>query len=411
VTTRALSSLVSSLDLERGVRVVAAGKAALGMGQAAEATLGARFASGVMTAAVQGGLPHWRVHAASHPTPSAASEAAGRDALALADAARIDGGLLLVCLSGGASSMLAVPAEGLGIGDKVGVTSALLAAGLDIGSINLVRRHLSAIKGGQLAARAGRTVTLAISDVVVPVEDDPAVIGSGPTVGDDSTFDEAIALLSKAGLDGLVPERVMAHLRAGAAGRASGPIPAADPRLRSSAYWVVGSRRDAMRAAGEVAVRLGYHVTMVDEPTVGEARAAGPRLVARAAHLPRPACLIASGETTVKVTGQGRGGRNQELAVSALESLAALAPAALASVGSDGVDGPTDAAGALVDSDMWARLGPDAAAVSASTLADNNSYPLLEGLDALVRSGPSGTNVGDLQIILLDRPHAGAMLQ
>lgn len=227
------------------------------MGLAAADALGPRFASGVMTASVEPELPHWRAHAASHPTPSEASERAGRDALALADAARTDGGLLVVCLSGGASAMLAVPAAGLSIADKVGVTAALLRAGLDIGAINLVRRHLSGIKGGQLAARAGRSLTLAISDVSTPVEDDPVVIGSGPTVGDPTTFADALAVLERAGVRAAVPPAVIAHLEAGSEGRVAGPVAPGDSRLRSAAYWVIASRRDAMRAAAEVATRLG----------------------------------------------------------------------------------------------------------------------------------------------------------
>jgi glycerate 2-kinase len=404
-TTRALEQLSASVAGERAIRVVAAGKAAFGMGLAAQEALGDRFASGVMTASVDPELPHWRTHAATHPTPSAASERAGRDALALADATRTDGGLLVVCLSGGASAMLAVPADGLSIADKVGVTSALLRAGLDIGAINCVRRHLSGVKGGQLAARAGRTLTLAISDVSNPVEDDPAVIGSGPTVGDSTTFEDALAVLARASITDAVPRAVVAHLEAGAAG-GGGPVPPGDSRLRSAAYWVIASRRDAMRAAADVATRLGYHTQIVDPPTRGEARDAAPILLAEAARLPRPACLIAGGETTVRVVGRGRGGRNQELALAAIEQLARLGPAALASVGTDGVDGPTDAAGAFVDSGTWAAAGPDARAAVDRALADNDSYPLLERLDALIRTGPTGTNVGDLQVVLLagDRP-------
>ena len=356
-----------------------------------------------MTADVEGGLPQWRTHAATHPTPSATSEAAGRDALALADVVHAEGGLLLVCLSGGASAMLAVPAPGLTMADKIAVNRALLKAGLDIGSMNAVRRHLSAIKGGQLAARAGRSITLAISDVTTPIEDDPAVIGSGPTVGDPTSFADALAVLERARIDPRTIAAVVAHLEAGARGEVPGPIPPGDPRLNSAAYWVVGSRRDGMRAAADVATRLGYHVTTIDVPTRGEARDAAAPLLARAATLPRPACLIASGETTVRVVGTGKGGRNQELAAAALPELARLAPAALASLGTDGVDGPTDAAGVLVDSSTWQTLGSDAAGRIEAALSNNDTYPLFEGLGALVRSGPTGTNVGDLQVILLDR--------
>jgi glycerate 2-kinase len=157
-----------------------------------------------------------------------------------------------------------------------------------------------------------------------------------------------------------------------------------------------------MRAAAEVASRLGYHVAVQPAPTTGNARHAASALLDTARRLGRPACLIASGETTVRVVGSGKGGRNQEFALAALESLADLRPAVLASLGTDGIDGPTDAAGAIVDGDMWAALGPDAAAEVGHAFADNNSYPVLDRLGALVRSGPSGTNVGDFQVLLLD---------
>ena len=323
--------------------------------------------------------------------------------MALADQVRVDGGVLLVCLSGGASAMLAVPAEGLSIEDKAATTAVLLNAGLDIGDINTVRRHLSAIKGGQLAARAGRSITLAISDVCTPVEDDPAVIGSGPTSGDPSTFADALAVVTSRDLTTRIPAAALRHLQEGAAGRVPGPVSADDTRLRQAAYWLIASRREAMTAAAETASRLGYQVHVVAPPTIGEARLAPQRLVdeALAAGLRRPLCVIASGETTVHVRGTGRGGRNQELAVAALALLHQHGPAALASIGTDGVDGPTDAAGAIVDESMWTALGPDAHARITAALGANDCYPFLEGLHALVRTGPTGTNVGDLQVLLL----------
>jgi len=297
--------------------------------------------------------------------------------------------------------MLAVPAPGLSLGDKAAVTRVLLQAGLDIGAINIVRRHLSAIKGGQLAAAAARTITLAISDVSGPVEDDPAAIGSGPTVGDPSTFGDALEILDRHQLMSAMPVQVVQHLREGQRGRVAGPVQPGDTRLARSAYWIAGSRHDAMRAAADTARRLGYHVTVRRPPVHGTARDAAGGLLAEAATLLRPACLIASGETTVHVTGPGRGGRNQELAVAALERLSELGLAALASVGTDGVDGPTDAAGAFVDDRTWSALGPGASAVCRAALDANDTYPLLDRLEALVRTGPTGTNVGDLQVVLL----------
>lgn len=404
MTACALEAHTSALDRVRGLRAIAAGKAAAGMARALDAALGPRIVEGLLTA--ESGPDRWQPVPGSHPRPSPASETAGRAALALADRARADGGLLIVGLSGGASSMLAVPAPGLTIDDKAATTGVLLAAGLDIGDINVVRRHLSAIKGGQLAARAGRSLTLAISDVCTPVEDDPAAIGSGPTAGDERTFEDALAILRRHGVEHAVPAAVRRHLEAGAAGQATGPIRPSDMRLREAGYHVIASRRDAMRAAATAAAELGYEVHVRPEPVVGEARASGREILAAATtRAPRrPACLISSGETIVFVRGRGRGGRNQELAVAALEPLSALAPAAMASIGSDGRDGPTDAAGAVVDATMWARLGGAARARRDAALDANDSYAFLDGLGALLRTDATGTNVGDLQVLLLGDP-------
>jgi len=438
VTLRALRSLEQELDRVQRIQVVAAGKAAVGMARAAAEALGERIVAGVVTSgdarepgpeasgvqtnasglgpqasgaskrslqfpqsAVQMLDTRWNVFPASHPVPSPASEAAGRAALALAEEVTNPHALLLVCLSGGASAMLAVPAPGLTLDDKRAATGLMLRAGLDIGALNVVRRHLSAIKGGQLAARAARTITLAISDVSGPVEDDPSAIGSGPTVGDSSRFADAITILEGHGLSEKMPAAVMAHLGAGAEGHVSGPVPPSDPRLAGTAYWIVASRQDAMQAAADTARRIGYHVHLRAAAVGGPAREAVRFVIGELPELNRPACLIASGETTVHVKGAGRGGRNQELAVSALDWLRDLAPAALASVGTDGVDGPTDAAGAIVHSDMWTTLGADAQQICDAALDRNDSYPLLDRLGALVKTGPTGTNVGDLQVLLL----------
>jgi glycerate 2-kinase len=405
VTARALRALQHEFDRTARVRVVAVGKAAAGMAKAATEHLGDRFIGGVATIgagrASEGFDHRWQLFPSGHPLPNVASEAAGRAALALAAEVRRDDELLLVCLSGGASAMLAVPAEGLTLDDKRVVNEQLLRAGLDIGAMNVVRRHLSAIKGGQLAAAAARSITLAISDVIKPVEDDPLTIGSGPTVADATTFAEALAVVEGAGIGGALPPAAMRRLERGDRDRLAGPVPPGDPRLRQAAYWLVGSRQDGMRAAADTARQLGYHVRLLPAPIGGEARLAPSVILDEAREAMRPVCVISSGETTVRVKGTGRGGRNQELAVAALERLETLRPAALASVGSDGVDGPTDAAGALVDSEMWGALGAGAETICAAALENTDVYPLLDGLGALVKTGPTGTNVGDLQVLLV----------
>jgi glycerate 2-kinase len=371
------------------------------MARALDDAVGGTLEAAVMTADVTGDTGAWRCFPSTHPQPSEASEAAGRAALEIADTARRHHAPVVVCLSGGASAMLAVPAPGLTLADKTAVTGRLLLAGLNIGELNLVRRHLSAVKGGQLAARAERSITLAISDVCVPVEDDPVVIGSGPTVGDDTTFAEALAVLRRYDVISELPPAVITHLEAGASGLIDGPVPSTDRRLSNAAYFIVASRHEAMRAAAETAKMLGYHTYVQKSPTIGEARDAARAFLESARGLARPACVVATGETTVRVTGSGRGGRNQEFAATLLESIEALKPAALASIGTDGRDGPTDAAGAFIQDGLWASLGPEASARLDRALSNNDAYPFLDELGALVRTGPTGTNVGDLQVLLL----------
>jgi hydroxypyruvate reductase len=342
-----------------------------------------------------------------HPTPTADSERGGREALKLA-ASLLPGETLVVLLSGGASALMAVPADGLTLADKQATTQTLLRAGADIHALNTVRKHLSAIKGGWLAAKAtGACRTFAISDVV---GDDPSVIGSGPTVPDASTFRDTLDILQRFGGERAYPapvvERVKALRLASLAQGESGETPKpGDARLSRARMSIIGGRREAMDGAVAEAGSRGYHVVRIDDAIVGEARVAGPShlraCVARAAGVGRPACIVSSGETTVRVTGDGEGGRNQEFALACAAALASAgATAVLASVGTDGVDGPTDAAGAVVDDTTIERaralkLHPEA------FLERNDAYRFFAPLDDLIVTGPTGTNVGDLQIILL----------
>jgi glycerate 2-kinase len=299
-----------------------------------------------------------------HPLPDAASFESGARALALADDNRGRGETLVVLLSGGASAMLAAPAAGVTLEQKIETTRELLRSGLPIAEMNAVRKRLSAIKGGKLARRAGRSITFAISDVHAPIEDDPSVIGSGPTV-------------------------------------VEAPSPPVEAR-----FVLAGSRRDAMKGARDRAEELGYGAVVIQPPVLGEAREAAAAFASRVSSLAhdraRPLCVIASGETTVALPAgtHGRGGRNQEFALAAASHLERLGGWVLASVGTDGVDGPTDAAGAIADDTSLARArakGLDAA----RALQAHDSYPFFQALDDLVVSGPTGTNVGDLQILLL----------
>jgi glycerate-2-kinase len=383
--------------------VLAAGKAAVPMFAAAAEGMTAR--AGVISTSLYGALDVPAVAAvfeAGHPAPNEASMAAGTRALALARESSSRGGLL-VLLSGGASAMLALPAAGVTLEEKLDTARQLMAAGAAIDELNCVRKHLSLIKGGRLAAAAGRTVTFALSDVHGPVPDDPSVIGSGPTVPDPTTFSDALAVIRA--YDVRVCPAVRTHLERGQRGEVEETIKPGDSRIRESVYTIVGNRLTAMDGASRAAASLGYRVVAMPAATGGEARRAGLDFAHAAWRMHErggePVCVIASGETTVTVRGGGLGGRNQEFVLGAAAALAAPGPSAVVgSAGTDGIDGPTSAAGAIVDSatlDRASHLGLSADAA----LADNDAYRFFAPLEDLIIWGPTGTNVGDVHVMLI----------
>jgi hydroxypyruvate reductase len=245
-------------------------------------------------------------------------------------------------------------------------------------------------------------LTLAVSDVV---GDDLSVIASGPTVPDESTFGRALQILDTRGGAAAYPAAVVERLRQGAAGTLPETPATGDARLARSMARVIGPQRGAIDGAEAAARRLGYHVQIVQAPVTGEARESAAAHVAQVAAmaraLPRPLCVISAGETTVTVRGRGKGGRNQEFALAMAPILGSLGgDVAATSIGTDGIDGPTDAAGAVVDSSTLRRaqaagLSPD------DFLNDNNTYAFFERLNDLLKTGPTSTNVGDLQVILV----------
>lgn len=386
------------------VRVLSVGKAANAMAAAAARILGSRVRDGLVVSHVDGSVsPRFEAIRGGHPVPSTESERAGRRALELAASVPPEESLL-VLLSGGGSAIMAVPAKGLTLDDKRRTTDRLLKAGADIHALNTVRKHISAIKGGWLAAGApGPSRTFAISDVV---GDDLSVIASGPTVPDVSRFDDALSVLQRFGGLDAYPPSVVARLQAGARGDVADTPKPGDPRIARSTAQVIGGRADAMDGASREAEVRGYHVLRIDEPVVGEARVASVShlraVIARAADMRRPVCIVSSGETTVHVTGQGKGGRNQEFALAAVTPLAALGmPIALASAGTDGIDGPTDAAGAIVDSSTLDRARAAGVGLPHRFLSNNDAYAFFAPLGDLILTGPTDTNVGDLQVILV----------
>ena len=241
-----------------------------------------------------------------------------------------------------------------------------------------------------------------ISDVV---GDDLSVIASGPTVADASTFGDALDVLRRFGGLEAFPRAVVDRLRRGAAGHVTDTPKPGDARLGRATTTLIGSRREAMTGASSEAAARGYAVVRLDEAVVGEARTTAVDFVrgalAKAATVARPTCVVASGETTVRVLGHGKGGRNQEFALASARQLAETGTAvALASVGTDGIDGPTDAAGAVADQTTIERAAA-AGLVPDRFLSDNNAYAFFDALGDLIQTGPTGTNVGDLQIILI----------
>jgi hydroxypyruvate reductase len=388
------------------LRVIAVGKAAPFMADAFCRIAGSRVRSGIVIGThlpidLPAGLT-WM--ASSHPLPDERSVIAGRRALEVARETQPQE-TLVVLLSGGASALMAVPAGELTLEDKRITVNTLLKGGADITALNTVRKHLSAVKGGRLAAAAaGPTLCLAISDVV---GDDLSVIGSGPTVPDPSTFSDAWGYIERLGVRGRIPAAAAAYLNAGLAGEVEETPKPGDVRFQRSVARVVGGRMNAMDGAREAAHALGYEVITILDPIVGEARDAGPALFERARALAaahhHPVCVMASGETTVRVMGTGRGGRNQEMALAVAPHLekvpGTFSAVAFASIGTDGIDGPTDAAGAHADNTTASRarqLSLDPAAY----LGDNNAYAFFQALGDLVMAGPTTTNVGDVQIVL-----------
>jgi glycerate 2-kinase len=340
-------------------------------------------------------------HQAGHPLPDARSVAAATRALQRAQAVDAHD-LLVVLLSGGASALLAKPMDGVSLEDKQRVVQAMLQGGADIHALNTVRKHLSAVKGGRLAAACpGRTLTLAISDVV---GDDLAVIGSGPAVPDPSTWAQAAAALNRYVPATDQPPSVKAIFSKGIGGSLDDTPKPGSARMQKARARVIASRVDAMHGARQAAEQLGYRACVVEQPITGEARVAARSWFEDArtrAEGGGRVCVISSGETTVHVRGRGRGGRNQEFALALADVLAECQTAvAVGSAGTDGIDGPTDAAGAVVDSNTRERARELGLAPSTHYLAENNSYAFFSAIGDLIHTGPTGTNVGDLQILL-----------
>lgn len=406
--TQAVVTHVKGLPLDRYRRilVVGAGKAGASMAQGVERVVGKRISAGLINVKY-GHLAKLRrieLNECGHPLPDRNGELGAARIAELVRGADED--TLVICLiSGGASALLPFPASPVTLEEKQATTGLLLASGASIHEINAVRKHLSAIKGGQLARLAAPATveTLLLSDVI---GDDLDVIGSGPTAPDGSTFATALAVLQKYGLVDRLPASVRDRLTQGARGDIDDTPKSGDPAFRRVRHTVIGSNRLALDAAARRARELGYRPVILSSEIQGETRdvarmhaAIAREIALRHRPVHPPACVITGGETTVTLAGDGLGGRNQEFALAAAIDIAGLSDVVVFSAGTDGTDGPTDAAGAIADGDTCTR-NPEAARF----LARNDSYHYFQSLDDLVMTGPTNTNVMDVRLVLIGAP-------
>ena len=394
--------------------VVGAGKATARMALAIESLLGNKIVAGLIVVKDGHAVPLSIIEQveSSHPVPGEAGVAGTLRILEMARAA--DAKTLFICLiSGGASALLVAPFAGITLQDKQEATRLLLNAGASITELNAVRKHLSMVKGGRLAQAAypAQVVTLIVSDVIGDPLD---AIASGPTAPDDSAFADAWAVITKYGLQKKLPPQVVDHLQRGIAGQVAETVKGRDPFFGKTHNIIIASIHQAMAAAQENAAQLGFATKIITDELQGEARAAA-RFLAQTARaeldsmkLGERRCLLCGGETTVTVRGTGKGGRNQELALAFALEIEGCQGVSLLSAGTDGTDGPNDAAGAMVDG-RTAALARSLGIDPISHLDNNDSYAFFQQFDSALgahshfKTGATGTNVMDIQIVLLKK--------
>jgi glycerate 2-kinase len=392
-------------EIER-VIIVGAGKASARMAVAIEEILGDLISGGLINVKYGHGEPLRKITVweAGHPVPDQSGIEGARRLLALVkDANERD---LVICLiSGGGSSLLPQPTSGIDLLSKQETTRALLESGATIHQVNAVRKHISDIKGGRLAQAAApaRVVSLLLSDVI---GDDLDVIASGPTVPDTTTFATALDVLARYDLTGRVPANVLSHLQAGARGENSETPKPGDVVFQNVVNLIIANNAGAINAAAEKAHSLGYKPLVLSSFVQGEAREVARVMAAIAREIAvtgrpiaRPACVIAGGETTVTLKGTGTGGRNQELALQASLDIENIDNILILAAGTDGTDGPTDAAGAIASGKTLA-VARELGLSARDYLANNDSYHFFEAIGDLVVTGPTGTNVMDIILIL-----------
>jgi len=395
------------LDRFENVYVVGAGKAGSVMAGAMESLLGDRLTGGRVNVKYGHSTPLRRVEVveAGHPIPDAAG-VSGTEKIVELLAPLGEDDLVFCLLSGGGSALLPLSAEGVTLQEKQAVTELLLQCGATINETNTVRKHISRVKGGQLArlASPARLVSLVLSDVIGDPLD---IIASGPTVPDESTFADCRAVFEKYGLHDRLPATVTRHLEAGSKGTVPETPGPGDPVFGRTQTVMVANNRQALDSARTEAERRGYNPLVLSSSIDGETREVARVYAAMAREIEeygdpvrRPACVISGGETTVTLKGGGKGGRNQEFVLATVAGIEGLERTVVFSAGTDGTDGPTDAAGAVADGYTLARaaeMGLDADAC----MGCSDAYHFFEPLGDLVMTGPTRTNVMDLRLLLV----------
>lgn len=390
-----------------GVYVIGAGKASAAMAQAVEELLGERLKSGVVNVKYGYTFPlsKIKVNEAGHPVPDEAGFHGTEEIIQLLKKTE-EKDLVLFLISGGGSALLPYPVKGLTLEDMQTVTQCLLEVGACIHEINAVRKHLSRVKGGRLAklARPSTLISLMLSDVI---GDDLDTIASGPTVPDESTFDDCLKVLEKYQMRERIPVSVVEFLEKGARGKVEETPKASDPAFQRTQNLVIASNILAVQAAKKKAEELGYNSLVLSTFVEGETKevarvhgAIAQEILQTGNPVPRPACVISGGETTVTVRGKGLGGRNQEFVLAAAIDIDGLENVVILSGGTDGTDGPTDAAGAIADGTTKNRA-LEKGMIAEEYLQENDSYHFFEPLGDLLITGPTHTNVMDMRLVMV----------
>ena len=402
-----VGNLTYSLKRYRRTLVIGAGKASGSMGEEIENLLGPKITQGLVI--VPDYLKPWpkgrsiTYVGASHPIPTEKTAHRTAQLVRLVESAGKED-LVIMLLSGGASSLMELPLSGLRLQDLRKTTDLLLKSGAKIQEINTIRKHLSRVKGGRLAEilKDVQLLTLIISDVIGDALD---AIGSGPTAPDPTTYRDARRVLQKYNIWSKVPSRVRKTIERGINGGMSETPKRGDRAFRNVRNLIVGTNRQSCEQAVRHMKRSGYTASILSTHLVGEAREAGSILGSVLADIrnnglpvPPPAAIVCGGETTVTITGDGKGGRNQELALAASLAIDGTKNVTVGSLATDGIDGPTDAAGAIVDGTTVSR-GRTLGLGAENYLRNNDAYNFLKRTGDLVKTGPTGTNVNDVMIV------------